>query len=726
MSTFTSPELRQRREQDTVLRSVPPARPSRDNADPKSALVVSQLPATWLKRHAGPDRSMPVCDDPMDGDTAFYCRYSTKAQREESIERQVDICAAYCKDRDYSFTQDDIYIDQYKSAEGIWSRKGLMTLLDRLTERRYRRVVLYDASRLSRNYSDLPWLHNAVERCGAELHSANNNKGRLRNVDVMFETFHSAEQRTTLMTMSRYERRKMARAGLSPTGKCYGYDLVPNSPGELVTNDREAGHVRWIFSAYLGGLTPGEIARDLESRKVISPSGTPFWSDGGIRQILVRPIYRGLLVYGKYQWWKDTAGNRSKRTKTSVEEWDCCETPHLSIVDVPTWEAAQEQVSRRSELGAGGERPGEYLLARRVKCPSCDTGFLRSVPGRRIGTIRCADFTRKRGCTDSTKYLMADVEATVLGGVTAALGDDDHRALFRRLHGEALDDLSRHASDGHEELDARIAAKTAEFEETFKRPSDDDPLARDWDRLVAKVRGRVHGELMELEAMRDLHRGRMRRADLLDDARLASLHDAMADMMARVPFRPVEGAGFTLRNQVRDFVRRVDLSPGMTPGSFHVVVTVCLDEADEPAPIEIRATFDPPAGVTADDTKRDRLRTAAGKADVALTDAEWAQVRSFVPVDVGRRKWSVVPVPDRSVVDAGLFKAAHHAPWRLMPSTFGDPRDVESAVRRMTRGGLWAAIVARLREVSPERFAELDATPLTGPFKKRNRRRRAG
>ena len=75
----------------------------------------------------------------------------------------------------------------------------------------------------------------------------------------------------------------------------YGYLL--GADGRLVSGEAgKADTVRRMFSAYIGGASLKELARDLTVRSVPSPRGKG-WSRSGVRVILTNPAYKGTLVW---------------------------------------------------------------------------------------------------------------------------------------------------------------------------------------------------------------------------------------------------------------------------------------------------------------------------------------------------------------------------------------------------------------------------------------------
>ena len=78
-----------------------------------------------------------------------------------------------------------------------------------------------------------------------------------------------------------------------------------------------------------------------------------------------------------------------------------------------------------------------------------------------------------------------------------------------------------------------------------------------------------------------------------------------------------------------------------------------------------------------------------------LTDAEWERLEPLLPDRTPRRggRWS----DHRSVVNGVLWRTRTGAPWRDLPSSYGNWKTVYSRHRRWSGDGTWAAVLDGLR-----------------------------
>ena len=82
--------------------------------------------------------------------------------------------------------------------------------------------------------------------------------------------------------------------------KCYGYKH--NEDGKLIIDEETAENVKIIFDLYLGGQSVLGIIKELEKRKIPSPTGKEKWCKRTIDVMLSNEKYTGdvrLLKTGK-------------------------------------------------------------------------------------------------------------------------------------------------------------------------------------------------------------------------------------------------------------------------------------------------------------------------------------------------------------------------------------------------------------------------------------------
>ena len=113
--------------------------------------------------------------------------------------------------------------------------------------------------------------------------------------------------------------------------KCYGF--VKNKNEEFIINESEAQNVKLIFECFLNGMSLGEIANELYSKGISSPSGKDTWSRKVISSVLSNEKY---YLYGIIS--KDTfeKAEQSKvlRTSQAIKEEKVVELENATEIKV--------------------------------------------------------------------------------------------------------------------------------------------------------------------------------------------------------------------------------------------------------------------------------------------------------------------------------------------------------------------------------------------------------
>jgi len=259
---------------------------------------------------------------------------------------------------------------------GRWDRPGLQDLLDVLP--RVDAVVFDRQDRIAR--SGLVWERFRAEcdRLGVRRISASEpHVGSGTSSAVLLESVGSG-----LAEVRRWDDAAATRRGLNgraskgywPGRPPYGW----RSRGSTVDRgkviglgwevvDDQARVIRRIFDEYLSGWSKRRIAQGLTADRVRSPSGRGRWSDRAVDAILRRPIYAGLVVWGRTR--RPTPGGRPRAADDPIVV-DADLTFHPPIVSRDVWERAQAELARRAQPG---RRPGRSAPFTGVlRCRHCD------------------------------------------------------------------------------------------------------------------------------------------------------------------------------------------------------------------------------------------------------------------------------------------------------------------------------------------------------------------
>ena len=194
------------------------------------------------------------------------------------------------------------------------------------------------------------------------------------------------------------------QGGIAP----YGYKKDENIKNHLVIDEYAANIVKKIFDMYVNkGKTPAQIADELNKREILAPciylkiptfmkrkssnrDGKYLWLRTQIGEILKNQVYIGNVVGRKSQ---KVSHKIAKVRSTKPEEHIIVENMHDPIIDMITWNKAQERIKSRHITKS---RKYDHSLKGLVFCKECGG----------IATLRCRTEKRKSGNVWSANYFI--------------------------------------------------------------------------------------------------------------------------------------------------------------------------------------------------------------------------------------------------------------------------------------------------------------------------------
>ncbi len=200
---------------------------------------------------------------------ALYSRFSSDLQRDRSIEDQVALCRGYAERNGLTIVA--TYEDRARSGSSLINRDGVMRLLDAAKERRFDVVVVEALDRISRDQEDLAGVFKRLTFARVEIRAVHDGVA-----DPMQIGIRGLVGALYLQDLAHKVRRGMAgvvRDGRHAGGRAYGYRPVPGKAGELEIVEPEAAVVRRVFTAYVAGRSPRDIAGELNREGVPPPRG---------------------------------------------------------------------------------------------------------------------------------------------------------------------------------------------------------------------------------------------------------------------------------------------------------------------------------------------------------------------------------------------------------------------------------------------------------------------
>lgn len=209
----------------------------------------------------------------------IYCRVSTNNMDQlQSLTAQISHLTRLTASM-LQWVLVDAYIDIATSKTGS-SRKEFNRMLDDCRSRKLDIVITKNISRFGRDTVEILDALNQLKTLGIrvifeqeELDTANTDSDLMI---AIIEALAQAENETRSENI-KWGIKQRAALGTSKfyDRKCYGYKH--NLDGKLVIDEEQAENVRLIFELYLSGKSVLGIIKELQKRKILSPTGKEKW-----------------------------------------------------------------------------------------------------------------------------------------------------------------------------------------------------------------------------------------------------------------------------------------------------------------------------------------------------------------------------------------------------------------------------------------------------------------
>ena len=280
---------------------------------------------------------IPHIPQKLDKRIGLYCRVSTNSSEQlQSLAAQVShltkITAATPQ-----WLLADVYIDISTSKTGS-SRKEFNRMLDDCTSHKLDIIFTKSISRFGRDTVETIEALSKLKNVGVrvifeqeELDTANTDSDLMISI---IESFAQAENESRSENI-KWGIKQGAASGTSKLydRKCYGYKH--NEEGKLIIDEETAKNVKIIFDLYLNGQSVLGIIKELEKRKISSPTGKKKWCKRTIDVMLSNEKYTGDV-------------RLLKTGKSEIHYLSTDNNP--AIISKETFEAVQIEKGRRSNI----------------------------------------------------------------------------------------------------------------------------------------------------------------------------------------------------------------------------------------------------------------------------------------------------------------------------------------------------------------------------------------
>src|ERR671919_1666158 len=400
---------------------------------------------------------------------AIYARYSSDNQRDASIGDQFRICREFANRQGWHIAAE--YSNHAVSGATIM-RPGFQAMMREALQKKFDIVMAEALDRFSRDQEDTAGLFKRLTFAGVNIVTLA--EGDITHLHIGFKGTMNALFLKDLAAKTHRGLRGRIEDGKSAGGLCYGYRVVKTlSAGNVTTGEREvepaqAQVVERIFRNFIAGVSPKQIAKNLNRERVPGPFGGP-WNPSTIygnakrgSGILNNELYVGRLIWNRLRYVKNPdTGKRISRLNPKAE-WITKEIPSLRIVSDELWNAVKDRQSatRRTITRAGNigfARRPQYLFSGLSKCGICGAGFIMAGRNR----LACFGAREKGTCDNHLTIRRDEVEARVLKALEAKL-------LNQELFEEFCEEFTREMNRLRMEHRASLAAAECELERVQK------------------------------------------------------------------------------------------------------------------------------------------------------------------------------------------------------------------------------------------------------------------
>lgn len=482
---------------------------------------------------------------------AIYARFSSDLQNDKSVADQIALCREICARAGMAVIS--TFEDRAISGSSAINRPGFQALMRAAEAKAFDAIVAEDVDRISRDQGDWHTARKRLDFLGIAIHTASGKVGKIEGSmrALMGELFIE-----NLAAHTRRGLEAVIRDGRHAGGRAYGYATVPGKPGELSIVPEEAAIVRRIFQAFVDGMTPRQIAGQLNAEKVAPPRGRT-WNASTINGNLARgsgmllnDLYAGRIVWNKLHMVKDPATGKRVSRPNPKDQYRIVAAEHLRIIDDALWQAAQAR-KRAQGRPQTSRRRQPRILSGLLRCGTCGGG-MASV-GHRHGTARlqCSAARESGTCTNLRRVKRDDIERLTFDGLRRELAQPAAIAEYVTTYNAERRRLAR--SNGQDR--SRLERRSAE-------------IGRELNRLVdAIATGRVDvptiaDRINALEQERRDVAGRL--AALAENDQVVALHPAAlerylaaVDAIAAMPAEMDTGLPSEFVARIRDLVSAV-------------------------------------------------------------------------------------------------------------------------------------------------------------------------
>ena len=307
----------------------------------------------------------------------IYARFSSYNQTERSIEGQIDDCMAYAERMGYTVIRS--YIDRAKSGTDAENRADFQKMISDSASRQFDTVLVWKYDRFARNRYDSANAKYKLKKNGVKLVSVNEPITD-DPTGILLESLLEGAAEYYSANLSQNVKRGIRVSlehgnyigGITP----FGYQIDNK---KVISNDREAEAVRFIFEQYNSGVSCKAIAAALNAQ--------------GLKPRLSAKF-------------KETSFSVILKNRKYIGEYSAngCDYPDIypQIVDTELFESVQRKINANKRAPGAGKAKTDYLLQGKAFCGHCGAPLVGESGKSKTGVVHnyyaCADKKKLHTC----------------------------------------------------------------------------------------------------------------------------------------------------------------------------------------------------------------------------------------------------------------------------------------------------------------------------------------
>ncbi len=311
----------------------------------------------------------------MEYKAAIYLRLSKEDKKtNNSIDIQREITTNYANKYNYQIVGE--YVDNGYSGI-LSSRPGLNKLILDIVKNKVNMVIVKDMSRLTRDknmtayYTDIFFPDNDVRLISVTEYVDTGERYEIDDVVALRGIVNQNYLEDISKKIKAVKQNFKQQGKFIESSVAYGYKKDINNKYKLVIDENVESIIKEIYSSYLNGMKPIDIANNLNKNNVETPSKYlklkvtgKYWTKSMINRILNNPIYAGNMVLNKY----NTNYKLKKKSTTAKNNYQILENTHTAIISQKDFDEVQKKKGNKTKKDF---KTYVYLLKGIVYCKHC-------------------------------------------------------------------------------------------------------------------------------------------------------------------------------------------------------------------------------------------------------------------------------------------------------------------------------------------------------------------